>query len=41
VVNDTSNDISVYAVDTTTGVLTPAGHSPFIAGNQPRSIAID
>jgi 6-phosphogluconolactonase (cycloisomerase 2 family) len=41
VANDNSNDISVYAVDTTTGVLTPASHSPFAAGNEPRSIAID
>ncbi|MGH8336638.1 MAG: lactonase family protein, partial [Gammaproteobacteria bacterium] len=39
--DDNSNDISVYAVDPTTGVLTVAGHSPFAAGNEPRSIAID
>jgi hypothetical protein len=31
----------VYAVDTTTGALTPVNRSPFAAGNQPRSIAID
>jgi 6-phosphogluconolactonase len=41
VANDNSNDISVYAVDPTTGALTPASRSPFAAGNQPRSIAID
>jgi 6-phosphogluconolactonase (cycloisomerase 2 family) len=39
VANDTSNDISVYAVNA--GVLTPASRSPFAAGNQPHSIAID
>jgi len=32
---------SVYAVDSTTGALTPVSGSPFAAGNQPRSIAID
>jgi 6-phosphogluconolactonase (cycloisomerase 2 family) len=41
VANDNSNDISVYAVDATTGALTQASHSPFAAGNEPRSIAID
>jgi len=41
VANDNSNDISVYAVDSTTGALTPVSGSPFAAGNQPRSIAID
>ena len=41
VANDDSSDISVYAVDATTGGLTPVSHSPFGAGNGPRSIAID
>ena len=41
VANDSSGSISVYAVDTTTGALTPVSGSPFAAGNQPRSIAID
>jgi 6-phosphogluconolactonase (cycloisomerase 2 family) len=41
VANDNSNDISVYAVNSITGVLTAAAHSPFAAGNAPRSIAID
>jgi 6-phosphogluconolactonase (cycloisomerase 2 family) len=41
VANDNSNDISVYAVDPTTGALTPANGSPVAAGNKPRSIAID
>ena len=41
VANDNSSDISVYAVDATTGVLTQVSHSPFAAGNEPRSIAID
>ena len=41
VANDNSNDVSAYAVDATTGVLTPVGNSPFGAGNEPRSIAID
>jgi hypothetical protein len=31
----------VYAVNATTGALTPVSHSPFGAGNEPRSIAID
>ncbi len=41
VANDNSNDISVYAVDATTGALSQASHSPFAAGNEPRAIAID
>jgi 6-phosphogluconolactonase len=41
VANDSSNDISVYAVEPTTGVMTAVSHSPFAAGNEPRSIAID
>jgi DNA-binding beta-propeller fold protein YncE len=41
VANTHSNDVSVYVVDSATGVLTPASHSPFAAGNQPRAIAID
>jgi hypothetical protein len=31
----------VYAIDTTSGVMTQASHSPFAAGTEPRSIAID
>jgi 6-phosphogluconolactonase (cycloisomerase 2 family) len=41
VANEDSDDISVYAVDAATGVLTSAAGSPFAAGSQPRSIAID
>jgi DNA-binding beta-propeller fold protein YncE len=41
VANDNSNDISVYAVDVTTGVLTPVALSPFAAGSEPRAIAVD
>jgi 6-phosphogluconolactonase (cycloisomerase 2 family) len=41
VANEDSNDISVYTINTTTGMLTPAAGSPFAAGSQPRSIAID
>jgi 6-phosphogluconolactonase len=39
--NDSSNDISAYAVDAVSGVLTPVAGSPFAAGNEPRAIAID
>ena len=39
VANEDSDNISVYAVNATTGVLTSAGG--FAAGSQPRSIAID
>jgi 6-phosphogluconolactonase (cycloisomerase 2 family) len=39
VANEHSADISVYAVNSTTGALTLAG--TFAAGNQPRSIAIE
>jgi 6-phosphogluconolactonase len=41
VANDNSNDISVYSVDVSTGVLTQISHSPFAAGTEPRFIAID
>jgi len=41
VANDSSNDISVYAVEPTTGAMTAVSHSPFPAGNEPRSIVID
>ena len=39
--NDNSGDISGYAVDATTGALSPISHSPFAAGSEPRAIAID
>jgi 6-phosphogluconolactonase len=39
--NDNSSDISVYSVNATSGVLTQISGSPFAAGNEPRSIAID
>jgi 6-phosphogluconolactonase (cycloisomerase 2 family) len=41
VANDDSGDVSVYSIDTATGVLTQVAHSPFAAGTDPRSIAID
>jgi 6-phosphogluconolactonase (cycloisomerase 2 family) len=41
VVNENSNDISVYAVDPASGVLTAAANSPVGTGNEPRAIAID
>ena len=41
VANDGSGDISVYAVDATTGALSAVGNSPVASGNEPRSIAID
>jgi hypothetical protein len=39
-VNFNSNDVSAYTVSAT-GVLTPVAGSPFAAGVQPHSIAID
>jgi 6-phosphogluconolactonase len=41
VANENSADISVYAINTTTGALTQVAGSPFAAGDVPRSIAID
>jgi DNA-binding beta-propeller fold protein YncE len=41
VANDGAGDLSVYSVDAATGVLTQVSHSPFAAGTEPRSIAID
>jgi 6-phosphogluconolactonase (cycloisomerase 2 family) len=39
--NYNSGDISAYAVDAATGALAPVAGSPFAAGSQPHSIAID
>jgi 6-phosphogluconolactonase len=39
-VNFNSNDVSAYTVDAS-GTLTPVAGSPFAAGAQPHSIAID
>ncbi len=41
VANQNSDDISVYAVNSITGALTPVGGSPFAAGLNPRVVAID
>jgi len=41
VANQGSNNISAFALDPTTGALTPLVGSPFAAGNQPSSVAID
>jgi YVTN family beta-propeller protein len=41
VANQNSNDVSVYRIDSTTGALTQVAGSPFAAGTNPRSIAID
>jgi 6-phosphogluconolactonase (cycloisomerase 2 family) len=41
VANENSNDISVYAVNATTGALTQVARSPFAAGVNPRAVAID
>jgi 6-phosphogluconolactonase len=42
VANQTSNDISAYAIDTTTGFLTPLANSPFAADRStPTAIAVD
>jgi len=40
VANENSADISVYAINATTGALTQVTGSPFAAGDVPRSIAI-
>jgi 6-phosphogluconolactonase (cycloisomerase 2 family) len=39
--NYNSGDISAYSVDAATGALTPVAGSPFAAGAEPHSIAID
>ena len=39
VANQGSDDISVYSVDTSSGVFTAVGGSPFTAGTGPRSVA--
>ena len=41
VANENSADISVYAINATTGALAQVAGSPFAAGDVPRSIAID
>ncbi len=41
VANENSADVSVYALNATTGALTQVGGSPFAAGAGARSIAID
>jgi 6-phosphogluconolactonase (cycloisomerase 2 family) len=41
VANENSADVSVYALNATTGALTQVGGSPFAAGAGSRSIAID
>jgi 6-phosphogluconolactonase len=41
VANQGSNNISAFALEGTTGALTPLAGSPFAAGNQPSSVAID
>lgn len=38
--NTFSSDISAYAINAVTGVLTPAAGSPFAAGNGPGSVTI-
>jgi 6-phosphogluconolactonase (cycloisomerase 2 family) len=39
VVNQISNDVSVYAVDPTTGAITQVAGSPFAAGTNPFGVA--
>src|SRR5919107_122052 len=41
VTNNGDNSISVFRADTSTGVLTQMGGSPFNVGNQPRAVAVD
>jgi 6-phosphogluconolactonase len=40
VANGNSNNVSAYALDSTTGALTTIVGSPFPAGTQPASIAV-
>jgi YVTN family beta-propeller protein len=40
VTNADSNDVSVYAIDGGTGVLSGVSGSPFLTGSTPRSIAV-
>jgi 6-phosphogluconolactonase len=40
VVNSGSDTVSVFAIDATTGALTPISGSPFTTGTQPMAIAI-
>jgi YVTN family beta-propeller protein len=40
-VNRTSNTVTGFALDTTTGTMTPVPGSPFLTGSTPRAIAID
>jgi len=39
-VNDGSNNLSVYKINSTTGALTPVAGSPFATGNSPYALAI-
>lgn len=41
VTNESSNNVSGYAIDTNTGALTPIAGSPFPAGLFPLSVAVD
>src|SRR5260370_29781003 len=41
VVNNGSNSVSIYSVDSNTGVLTKVGGSQFPAGSRPESVAVD
>ncbi|MGO9038589.1 MAG: beta-propeller fold lactonase family protein, partial [Steroidobacteraceae bacterium] len=40
VANAGSDTVSVYAIDATTGELSPIGGSPFVTGTSPAAIAI-
>lgn len=41
VANQGANNVSAFALDSTTGALTPLAGSPFTAGNQPSFVAVD
>jgi 6-phosphogluconolactonase len=41
VANFSSNNVSAYSINATTGVLTPVAGSPFAAGVRPNAIAVD
>jgi 6-phosphogluconolactonase (cycloisomerase 2 family) len=39
--NNTTNDVSAFAIDYSTGKLTPLPGSPFFSGSGPRSMTLD
>jgi 6-phosphogluconolactonase (cycloisomerase 2 family) len=40
-VTDGANDVSVFAIDATTGALAPAMVGPYVTGQNPEAVAVD